>query len=224
LFVYAATAARYIGGEGNPEKRLADVLKLHKGLDPLYTQVIEEARKWDYFDIVMGALMHLQYPLAVDELSTVLLTVEKGLDGPGVHFALAGCRSILNIAGDYNEIKSYHASLQDFLTNQSRSNTLFYPLATAHGQLMVACLGAITTAFNDGSNAPEYALISWYHHACLFLSAPSTTEEVGQLKHEAKEWVKKIDLRWVKLWMPKALSFAGVPYLLRQLPPKMVRE
>lgn len=57
--MYAATAVRYIGGKGHPENRLADVLELHKGLDPLYTQVIEEAKKWDHCDIVMGTLMYL---------------------------------------------------------------------------------------------------------------------------------------------------------------------
>jgi RecA/RadA recombinase len=167
LFVYAATAVRYIGGGDSPKMLLEDVLKLHKGLDPLYTQVIEVARKRKYFDIVMGAVMHLRYSLTVNELSAVLLTVNEGLDGPGVRFALAGCRSILDVPGDSSEIKSYHASLRDFLTNQSRSNILFYAPATSHGQLMVACLSSITRAFSDGTHAPEYALVSWYYHACL---------------------------------------------------------
>src|SRR5258705_1089817 len=49
LFVYAATAVRHISGKGSPENRLEDVLKLHKGLDNLYIQVIEEAGDWDHF-------------------------------------------------------------------------------------------------------------------------------------------------------------------------------
>ncbi|KAF8225374.1 hypothetical protein L208DRAFT_1211222, partial [Tricholoma matsutake] len=167
LFVYAATAVRYIGGGDYPKMLLEDVLKLHKGLDPLYTQVIEVARERKYFDIVMGAIMHLRYSLTVNELSMVLLTGNKGLDGPGVRFALVGCHSILDIPGDNTEITSYHASLRDFLTDQSRSNILFYAPATSHGQLMVGCLGAITKSFSDGSIAPEYALISWHHHASL---------------------------------------------------------
>jgi DNA polymerase III delta prime subunit len=215
LFLYAATAVRYIGGEGYPQERLADVLKLHTGLDPLYTQVIEEARKWKYFDIVMGTLMYLRYPLTINELSAVL-TVNS------VRFSLRGCHSILVIPGDNTEIKYYHASLRDFLTDESRSGTLVYPPATSHGQLMVACLKAITRAFNDGSNAPKYALISWYYHACLFMVAPRASGLEG-LQDEAEGLVKKIDSKWVKFWMVEALRWAGVPYLRGQLTPEKVR-
>jgi hypothetical protein len=215
LFLYAATAVRYIGGEGYPQERLADVLKLHTGLDPLYTQVIEEARKWKYFDIVMGTLMYLRYPLTINELSAVL-TVNS------VRFSLRGCHSILVIPGDNTEIKYYHASLRDFLTDESRSGTLVYPPATSHGQLMVACLKAITRAFNDGSKAPKYALISWYYHACLFMVAPRASGLEG-LQDEAEGLVKKIDSKWVKFWMVEALRWAGVPYLRGQLTQEKVR-
>jgi hypothetical protein len=187
LFVYAATAVRYIGGEGSPQKRLEDILKLHKGLDYLYAQVIEEAMKGDNFDIVMGSIMYLRIP------------------------------------GDDTEIQSYHASLRDFLTDKSRSNTLVYPPATSHGQLMVACLKAITRAFNDGSNPPKYALISWYYHACLFMAAPRASGLEG-LKDEAEELVKNIDSKWVKVWMVEAFRWAGVPYLRGQLTQEKVRE
>ncbi|KAF8240334.1 hypothetical protein L208DRAFT_1384873 [Tricholoma matsutake] len=166
LFVYAATAVRYISGEGNPKKRLADVLELRKGLDSLYTQVIGEARKWDYCDI----------------LSMVLLTYDNSLEGDGIRFAL------------------------DFLTNQSWSNTLFYAPAMSHGQLMIGCLGAITRSSSDGSDVPTYALISWHHHASLFLSALGANEGLGGLKDEAEELVKKIDLKWVKVWLVQALG------------------
>ncbi|KAF8239870.1 hypothetical protein L208DRAFT_1385473 [Tricholoma matsutake] len=169
LFVYAAMA------------QLADILKLHKGLDPLYTQVIGEAKKWDYCDIVMGTLMHLQYPLTINKLSTVLLTYDNNLESNVVHSALGGCHSI------------------------SWSNTLFYTPAMSHGQLMVGCLGAITRSFSDGSIVPAYALISWHHHASLYLSALGANEGLGGLKDEAEELVK--------VWLVQELLWAGVPYL-----------
>ncbi|KAF8219524.1 hypothetical protein L208DRAFT_838636 [Tricholoma matsutake] len=86
-----------------------------------------------------------------------------------------------------------------------------------HAQLMVGCLRVITKAFSDGSRAPEYALISWLYHACLFLSAPSVSEGLGGLKDEAEGLVKKIDVKWIKLWMIEALGWAGVPYFRVQL-------
>ena len=227
LFVYAATAVRYISGKGYPKTLLENVLELHKGLDPLYAQVIKAAKEWNDFDTVMGAIMYLRYPLGADNLSEVLVNVDKRLEGPAIRSALNGCHSILVIPGNDEVIESYHASLRDFLTNKFRSNTDFYTLfynpAMSHGQLMVGCLEAITRAFSDGSRAPRYPLISWYYHACVFLSEPGTSEELGGLKDKTGELMKKIDVKWVKSWMVDALYWAGVPYLKEQLPPQKVR-
>ncbi|KAF8670100.1 hypothetical protein AX14_005945 [Amanita brunnescens Koide BX004] len=214
LFIYAATAVLYIGGEGHAEERLQDVLKLHKGLDSLYSQVIGEARRWDHFNIIMGSLMYLRYPVTIDELSAVLLNVDNRLKSSVIRSALSGCHSIIAIpTNSITEIKFYHVSLQDFLTDQSRSQTLFYAPAMCHAQLLVGCLGAITMAFNNGTLAPKYALVSWCRHACSFLSVPRTSKGLGGLRdEEAKELVKKINLKWVKSWMAEALGLS-VPYI-----------
>ncbi|KAF8646673.1 hypothetical protein AX14_009048, partial [Amanita brunnescens Koide BX004] len=122
LFVYAATAVRYIGGKGYPQTLLEDVLKVHDGLDPLYSQVIGEAKGWKYFDIVMGALIHLQYPLPINKFSQVLFDVNKPLKVHDILYALGGCHSILIIPEDDTKaIIPYHASLRDFLADQSRN-------------------------------------------------------------------------------------------------------
>ena len=217
LFVYAATAIRYIGGKGFPGNRLKDVLKLHKGLDNLYVQVIEEAMEWDHFDIVMGSLMYLQYPLSINDLSRILVARNEHLTSDGIRSALGGCHSILVVPDDDTLIKPHHASLRDFLTDQSRSKTLFRIPAVCHAQLMFDCLSVITRAFNDGTRAPEYALISWCYHACCFLS---TREASEQLKDE--ELIRTINLNWVKSWMIQALCWAGAPYLNQKLPPSRV--
>ncbi|KAF8638440.1 hypothetical protein AX14_010187 [Amanita brunnescens Koide BX004] len=226
LFVHAATAVRYIGGEGHADKRLKNVLRLHKGLDSLYDQVIREAKRWDDFDIVMASLMYLQYPLSIDELSMVLLNVDDYLNSPVICSALSGCHSILMIPANFDtEIKFYHASLQDFLTDQSRSLTLFYAPTMSHAQLMVGCFRAITRAFNSGTLAPRYALTSWCYHAGLFLSMPCSSKELGGLRdEEAEELVEKIDMKWVKSWMAETLGWAGVSYLIQQLHHGEVRE
>ncbi|KAF8688285.1 hypothetical protein AX14_003471 [Amanita brunnescens Koide BX004] len=225
LFVYAATAVRYIGGKGYPQTLLEDVLTVHDGLDPLYSQVIKEAKGWKYFDIVMGALMHLQYSLPISKLSQVLFDVNKPLKAHDIFFALGGCHSILAIPEDNTKaIEPYHASLRDFFADQSRSKDLFYTPAMSHAQLMLGCLQAITTAFNEGSHAPEYALISWHHHACLFLSAPETSEGLRGLTDEEMDLIQNINLKWIKSWMTEALCWVGVPYLTMKLPLQKVRE
>jgi len=210
LFVYAATAVRYIG-EGSPQKRLEDILRFHNGLDYLYVQVIEEAKKWEYFDIVMGSIMHLRYQLDIDSLSQILLTLNEYLTSPGIRIALCRCHSILVIPNNNSQIEPYHASLRDFLTDKSRSETLFQAPATCHGWLMFGCLSAITRAFSDGTRPSEYGLISWYYHACSFLSTGGASDE--ELKGKAQEMFMKIDLNWLKLWMAEALCWAGIPYL-----------
>jgi len=213
LFVYAATAVRHISGKGSPENRLEDVLRLHKGLDNLYIQVIKDASEWDHFSIVMGSLLYLQYPLSVNGLSAILQPLHGHLTVSGIRSALGGCHSILAIMKDDVPIEPYHASFRDFLTDQSRSQSLFYPPATSHGRLMFACLSVITRAFNDDRSARHYAVVSWYRHSCFFLSAGGGSEELDELRDEAWELIKKIDLNWVKAWMIEALCWVDVQYL-----------
>ena len=67
-------------GKGYPQTLLEDVLKVHDGLYPLYSQVIREAKGWKYYDIVMGALMHLQYSLPINKFSQALFDVNKPLE------------------------------------------------------------------------------------------------------------------------------------------------
>ena len=224
LFVYAATAVRHISGKGSPENRLEDVLKLHKGLDKLYIQVIEEASEWDHFSTVMGCLLYLRYPLSVSDLSNILHGLHGHLTMSGIRSALGGCHSLLAIKNDDAPIEPYHASFRDFLTDQSRSQSLFHPPAASHGRLMFGCLSAITRAFNGSEHAPKYALVSWYYHSCSFLPAGEGSEELEELRDEARELVKKIDLNWVMEWMAEALCWAGLPYLRKVKFPTKVRD
>ncbi|KAF8219523.1 hypothetical protein L208DRAFT_1339446, partial [Tricholoma matsutake] len=112
LFIYAAMAVRYISGKGSPETLLTNVLNCHVGLDGLYSQVIMEAKEWNYFHIVMGNLMHVRYSPAISEFSRLLLAINKSLKAHDICSALDGCHSILAIPqDDMHAIKSYHASL-----------------------------------------------------------------------------------------------------------------
>ncbi|KAG6914779.1 hypothetical protein DXG01_015407 [Tephrocybe rancida] len=218
LMVYASLAMRYIcDRRGDPMKRLKDVLSGRDGLDSLYHQVIQAAKEYDYFDIVMGSLLYLRYPLNTKNLSSFLLSTEepyKSLDIGNICGALNGCHSVLVIPEDGQPITFHHASLQDFLTNEKRSKDLLYAPTTYHVQLMICSLEEITTAFSSGTNASEYALIAWHHHACCFLSSANTDNHIsGGLEHKAMDLIKNIGLEWVKSWLTQALAWAGIPYL-----------
>ena len=78
---------------------------------------------------------------------------------------------------------------------------------------MLACLKAITNAFDNDTRAPEYALISWSYHTWHFLSTGGDGEGLEQVKDEIVALVKKINLNWVRTWMLQALYWTGVPYL-----------
>ena len=225
LFVYASTAIRYIGdSEGYPSKRLGEVLELHKGLDPLYTQVIEEARKQDCFNIVMGSLMYLRRPLSVDKLSIILVTLNEHLTSAGIFSALRRCHSILSIA-EGRTINPYHASLRDFLTDKSRSTALFLAPATCHGRLMLACLLAITKAFREGTSGPRYAFVSWYYHACAVLITRSgDSDGLEEMTDEVQKLVKKIDLAWIKSWLIEVFNREEVSSIKFKLPSTKVRS
>lgn len=223
LFLHAATAIRHIGGRGFAPLLLQGVLDGgHNGLDNLYAQVIKDAKKWPKFDIVMGSIIHLRYSLSVDDLSRIL-----PLLGGVIVSALDGCRSILVIPEGNTPITFYHPLLQE-----QRSDDPDMALATCHGRLMLGCLDTMTGAVSEGKIESTYALVSWYRHACLFLSHATDgeleklkeenlklKEESRKLKGESQkpkeenQWVEKIDLNWVKSWMIAALKYAGLPYL-----------
>ncbi|KAG6913289.1 hypothetical protein DXG01_008151, partial [Tephrocybe rancida] len=214
LMVYAALAMRYIcDRRGDPKKRLKDVLSGHDVLDILYNQVIKAAKEYDYFDIIMGSLLYLQYPLSITNLSSFLLSTEEpyeSLNIENIYSALNGCHSVLIIQENSQPITFHHASLQDFLTNEKRSKDLFYAPMTYHAQLMICSLEEIMAAFSSGTNPSEYALIAWHHHACCFLSAANTNNHIpGGLEHKAVDLIQNIDLEWVKSWLTKALFWVG---------------
>jgi hypothetical protein len=85
---------------------------------------------------------------------------------------------------------------------------------------MFGCLSAITTALSGGTRAPEYAVVSWYYHACFFLSTGGPGEGLQEMK-ELFNLFMKIDLNWVKFWMTEALLWAGVQYLRGKFPTKV---
>jgi hypothetical protein len=222
LFLYAATAVRYIGdGHGSPpSKKLHQVLESHNGVDPLYTQVITGARqpKHDicHFETIIGSLMYLRYQLSINELSELL-----GLEASEIQAALDGCRSILIIPEKNDDtIRSYHASLRDFLTKEERSKDLFCAPAQCNATLMIHCLKGITNALRNGNNAPKYASTSWCYHASSLLSESGQGLELLQSMSEAQ--VQHIDLKWMEFWIAEALCWGWLPYPRDNLPSSMV--
>jgi hypothetical protein len=219
LFIHATTAVQYIGdGKGSPQIKLQRVLTMHKGLDPLYTQVITDAQESEHFDTIMGSLMHLQRPLTVCDLSKLF-----ALDISEIRMALDGCHSILVIPEDDDEsVRPYHASLRDFLTSHERSGSLFCAPAKFHLMLMIQCLKNITNARANNGLPLEYACIAWVHHGSLLLSEENASRPFNTLLHGSETEVEQIDLKWLEYWMAEALVWAPLQDFKSDLPSAMV--
>jgi hypothetical protein len=218
LFIYASTVVKYIGdhdGDEPPQGKLRKALERHAGVDPLYTQVITDARPSSNFDKVMGSLMYLLFPLPVDQLAVLL-----GLSTPQIRMALDRCRSILVIPDmDTEPIQPYHASLRDFLIDHERARHLVYVPAHHHAILTVQCLKAVTNAYRRGLHPPRYASIAWFRHAAAFLSG---TDHSGELLSAVEVEMKEIDLKWVEYWMFEALVVASFKDVTLDLPSSRV--
>jgi hypothetical protein len=215
LFIHATTAVQYIGdGKGSPQIKLQRVLKMQKGLDSLYAQVITDAQESEHFNTIMGSLMHLRRLLTVGDLSKLF-----GLDVSEIRMALDGCRSILVIPEDDDQsVRPYHASLRDFLTSHERSGSLFCASAEFHHMLMIQCLKNITGARTNNDLPLEYACTAWVHHGSLLLSEENASQSFSLLLHGAETEVEQIDLKWMEYWMVEALVWVRLEDLIIYLP------
>jgi len=215
LFIYASTLVQYVGdGKEPPQDKLRKASEVHAGVDPLYIQVLTEAQqhsensRW-----VIGSLMYHRYPVPIAELPQLLR-----LDIPNIRMALDRCHSVLAIPDDDSEgIRPHHASLRDCITSRERSQVLFCGPAEFHAKILVKCLKAIADGFRGKGTPDEYACIAWYHHCSVILSqANMSQDDFRSLCRDVNAEVK--NLNWVWYWMSEALFWAGVPYLIVDLP------
>jgi NACHT domain len=218
LFIYASTLVQYMDDRQEPpQEKLGHVLKVHKGVDALYTQVLTEVKHKD-FDRVIGSIMYLRYPLPINKLAQLL-----GLDVSNIRMALDRCHSVLAIPDDNNEtIRPYHASLRDFLTNQARSQDFFLAPAKFHALIAITCLKGITDNLRLNRPSDQYISTAWYHHCASLLSDPSGNQDFQSLREQVSGEVKKVDAKWLKYWMVEAFTWAGVNTIRVELPSSKV--
>jgi hypothetical protein len=212
LFIYASTAVQSIGdGNVSPQTKLQALLKTHKGLDPLYAQVVTDAQGSGNFHTVMGTVMYLRMPITIRQLSWLLQ-----LDIGDIRMALDQCRSVLVVPpSDDKSIRPYHASLRDFLTSQERSQGLCFAPAKYHRILLIQCLKNITSARLADVWPLVYACIEWRYHGSLFLLEDTTSQRFDD---DVEAETKQIDSKWIAFWMRNVLAVVNSAYLKIDLP------
>jgi nucleoside-triphosphatase THEP1 len=155
LFIYAATAARYICPDNirvDSHARLQTTLttktelasgdarvstKQYKELDELYTSILaaafdpeleEEERR--VLEIVLRTAISVMEPMTPETLASVL-----NLDKEKVEIALDPLRSVLNVPEGGGLVSVLHASFPDYMVDQLRAKS-FYCDNSEHGEFL----------------------------------------------------------------------------------------
>ncbi|KAJ7288623.1 hypothetical protein C8J57DRAFT_1116197, partial [Mycena rebaudengoi] len=159
-FIYAATVLKFVDDEySHPFERLRLVLNItasdtsiFSDLDALYTFILSANPDVSLLVRILGtyfAIPHIEDHQThcisfLDEILNVL---------PGtVRSALRGVHSLLLIPdSDDVGIRVYHASLSEFLKNESRARRFYMSPGTCDEQLMARCLSVVA----DCSQTPD---------------------------------------------------------------------
>ncbi|KAJ7593652.1 hypothetical protein C8J56DRAFT_819808, partial [Mycena floridula] len=167
IFAYASTLVRFIDDKyGDPRRNLETAKQMHKGLDSLYKQVLEDAKSYPNFELVIGAFCLFQRRVQLYVIPS-LLHLESVED---VSLALRGCLSVMILpTSDTDFILPHHTSLLDFLKDPNRHQDQFFNSATVHQHLLFSCITHTIHYLQAGvelgwNYTRDYALESWVHH------------------------------------------------------------
>lgn len=158
LFIYAATAVRYISpgnSRRNPTARLQAVLNASssegsnkdKEIDELYTMILQAALEDPNLDpeesddtkLVLDTVICAQEPLTIAAISGLL----NLNDISRVRAALEPLWSVLHIVETSELVTTLHASFPDFMFNPSRSKSYHCDARVHHDMLALLCFDCI---------------------------------------------------------------------------------
>ncbi|GAB1527968.1 hypothetical protein RhiTH_011157 [Rhizoctonia solani] len=147
LFIYAATAIRYIRRKGTMvdqdrlEAILSSALNLgsrHAAIDELYTTILKAAtdeleqdpEEQEQMRRILWTAVCAREPVDVDTLAAL-----TGIKPTKADMLLQSLYSVLHVSGRKSKITTLHASFPDFLFDKARS-TRFYCDEAKHSQLL----------------------------------------------------------------------------------------
>ena len=201
LFIYVSTLVKFVADRnGLPQQKLQVVMAAHKGVDTLYDQVLTEARKFEHFKRVIGAIVYLREPLPVRELGQILR-----LQSGQIRLALCGCQSIFTIPDiDTEPVRPYHSSLRDFLTDDNRAKSHFLGPMEHHVFILVDCLKLITTSLENGAESGmhlDYACKNWCYHFSMVLWHRGTINFIeSHFDDEMVMFMTRMEKQLLKPW------------------------
>jgi hypothetical protein len=197
IFVYASTLIKFINDEyDDPQRKLQIALNAHNGLDTLFEQVFDDAKKYPNFELALGAVLFTRDRPHIRILPQ-LLQLNSVYD---VRLALRGCVSILLVPEhDENYIRPYHASLLDFLTDYNRGMDRYLDPVKCNTSIVDGCIQLITSSTSDTASLC-YACRNWGHHLHLALSHARDLDHIQSHLVLRVEQLLKHLLQQLKTW------------------------
>jgi hypothetical protein len=242
LFIYAFTACNYI--ERDPLRRLIQVIDTSttghqprmKRLDEIYTLILDEAMKSNEDDpefelIIRKCLYALIFARRTFTLSELAIFIDTGIQE--LEIAVEHLHSLILMPPSYNgEVTTLHASLGDYLTDQSRSGKHYIAKNDAHFSLLLCCFQILDsqlrfnvsdahTSFESnekqGLRLPQhllYSAVHWSDHVFQDYLLSQLAAIVS--------WIERTLMPKFLFWL-EVISVAGrvneVPGMLRTLLP-----
>jgi len=188
LFIYAATAVRYIlpnGATVNSTTRLRTVLgmitsssKQHKELDGLYKSVLSAALNNELLEdeeihcirLTLWTVICATEPMTVQAIASLL-----SLQGETVRASLELLRSVLFVEGEHGHVSPFHASFPDYLLDSARSEQFYCRAAQHHEVLANGCFDLMKAELR--------------FNICNLVSSFVFDEDVPDLEARVKEYI-----------------------------------
>ena len=215
LFIYAATAIRYIGARDvDFRKRLAHITHLTPArmntgvIDSLYNDIMRQA----FFELqpdeisarreTLSAVVFLLVPLSLEAITSL-----SGIDSLEAQVALAPFQSVIHVpTADTSPVTIFHASFPDFIVDPSRCEEPFrLDQSKCHRSLAVQCLRRLNQTFKrymtySSSHKPN-AIPEALRYSCLHWASHLTHSLAGTLAQTAvtelvSEFVDNHLLHW----------------------------
>ncbi|KAF8672805.1 WD40 repeat-like protein [Rhizoctonia solani] len=147
LFIYAATAVRYIRQAGTmvDQDRLEAILSSasdsdyrHSEINQLYTTILDtavyqsnrEPREQEWMQLIIWTAVCTREPVTIDTLAAL-----AGIKPAKATILLQSLYSVLHVSQVTNMVSALHASFPDYIFDEARSKR-FYCDETTHSQLL----------------------------------------------------------------------------------------
>ena len=224
LFIYAATAVRYIGThEVDFRERLKDITRLTPArmqtgvIDSLYNEIMRQAfhcelkpEEVSWRHKTLSAAVFVLVPLSLDAIASL-----SDMDTLQAQVALSPFRSVIQMpTADTSLVTIFHASFPDFIVDPSRCEKHHLDVSEGHQKLAAKCLRWLNqtlerniypldrhmTRFSYEPNAiPEalrYSCLHWASHLAHALAGTPAQTAVTEIRNLVSEFVNDHLLHW----------------------------